>query len=92
MLSLHAYGWSGPGAWSPKAFTAGVVHGLLSFRDWASGLSLYGEMLGSHGDAAVTLEQQFDKEWGWCLDDDVVPVRHARLLAMAARAGLGGCS
>jgi len=101
MLSVHSYAWSGPGAWSPKAFTAGVVHGLLSLRDWASGLSLYGEMLrsnninssGNHnnsqqqlasGDAAAaasssstatTLEQQFDKEWGWCLKEDVVPVR-----------------
>lgn len=46
MLSVHSYAWSGPGAWSPKAFTAGVVHGLLTLRDWASGLSLYGEMLG----------------------------------------------
>jgi len=54
MLSVHSYAWSGPGAWSPKAFTAGVVHGLLSLRDWATGLSLYGEMLGPNNNSYNT--------------------------------------
>jgi len=64
------YAWSGPGAWSPKSFTSGLAKALLQARDWASGLSLYGELLGPDGG----LEAQMDKEWGWLLDYDVAPV------------------
>ena len=65
------YAWSGPGAWSPKSFTSGLAKALLQARDWASGLSLYGELLGGN---AGGLEAQMDKEWGWILDYDVAPV------------------
>lgn len=68
VLSVHAYAWSGPGAWSPKAFLPGVVSWVFVGADYLSNKSLYGEMEHS------VLEQQLDLEWGFCLDQDLCPV------------------
>ena len=59
VLCLHAYAWSGPGAWSPKQFTQGLVKKIMQARDTWQGLSLYGEMV--DGPAPGALEAQFDK-------------------------------
>jgi len=89
VLGVHCYAWSGPGHWSPKQFTSGALKLLLQARDWASGLSLYGEMTAmpppelsipfpaaasSSTSASSCLETQLEAEFGWVLDQGVCPV------------------
>ncbi|CAE8726758.1 unnamed protein product [Polarella glacialis] len=68
VLSLHMYAWSGPGSWSPKAFTGTVMRALFHVYDYVGSRALYGEM----GDKE--LEEQMDREFGFCLDQDICPV------------------
>mmetsp|Transcript_11175 Transcript_11175/g.25007 ORF Transcript_11175/g.25007 Transcript_11175/m.25007 type:complete len:844 (+) Transcript_11175:30-2561(+) len=67
VLSLHMYAWSGPGKWSPKEF-AGKAKFVLQFIDYVGNRALYGEL------SETQLWEQMDKEWGFCLSQDLCPV------------------
>mmetsp|Transcript_23214 Transcript_23214/g.39650 ORF Transcript_23214/g.39650 Transcript_23214/m.39650 type:complete len:867 (+) Transcript_23214:90-2690(+) len=68
LLALHMYAWSGPGSWSPKAFTGRVTRTFLHAVDYVGKRSLYGEL----GDE--DFEQQMDREWGFVLEQNICPV------------------
>lgn len=68
MLALHMYAWSGPDSWSPKCFTGTMLWALFHARDYITSRSLYGEL----DDNA--LDEQMDREWGFCLNQDICPV------------------
>lgn len=68
VLALHMYAWSGPGSWSPKAFTRHVTNAVLRAADFVRSRSLYGEFPES------ALYAQMDAEFGFCLDQDICPV------------------
>jgi len=68
VLALHMYAWSGPGSWSPKHFMPGVLRSVFDVVDYVGARSLYGEM------SQDALEEQMDKDFGFCIDEDICPV------------------
>lgn len=68
VLAVHMYAWSGPGAWSPKHFMPGVLRSFFDVVDYVGARSLYGEM------SQEALEEQMDKDFGFCIDEDICPV------------------
>jgi len=83
VLAVHMYAWSGPGSWSPKHFLPGILKSFFNAVDYVSGRELYGEM------SQEVLEQQMDKDFGFCLDQDICPVWLSELGADLSRGELG---